>query len=438
MADFSDLSPVFLELMTELAETIRPGMPDDIYQHCANFFNSKLETQRAELVAIAKGLQTAGPALAGELADVSASESESERYPNRIPEEDEDDVDEDIYRNYHEHEEDSDDEEDEEEDEEGSFSPRASTTNVSSSNGLTVANGNARGRRVSVSAESMAPSADDEFVKVHIPKSDDQRARIHAAIAKNFLFRNLDDEQAKDVVDAMAEKPVLAGEVVIQQGGVGDYFYIVETGALDVYVSKTGPSERGVKVTDYVAGGSFGELALMYNAPRAATVVATADSVLWALDRVTFRRILMERTSRKRRMYENFLEEVPLLISLEPYERHKIADALESTVFQDGEEVVVQGGEGDRFYIIESGRANVSQRDATGQVHHLIGLTKGDYFGELALLNDQPRAATVTAQGRLKVAALGKKAFVRLLGPVVEIIKRNATNYQKVSSYVKE
>ncbi|RKP12987.1 cyclic nucleotide-binding-like protein, partial [Piptocephalis cylindrospora] len=289
-----------------------------------------------------------------------------------------------------------------------------------------------RGRRVSVSAESMAPSADDEFVKIDIPKSNDQRARIHSAISKNFLFRSLDDEQAKDVVDAMAEKPVHAGEVVIQQGGVGDYFYIVETGALDVYVSKAGPADRGVKVTDYVAGGSFGELALMYNAPRAATIVATADSVLWALDRVTFRRILMERTSRKRRMYENFLEEVPLLISLEPYERHKIADALESIVFQDGEEVVIQGGEGDRFYMIESGRANVSQTDPSGQVHHLIGLSKGDYFGELALLNDQPRAATVTAQGRLKVAALGKKAFVRLLGPVVEIIKRNATNYQKV------
>jgi hypothetical protein len=47
----------------------------------------------------------------------------------------------------------------------------------------------------------------------------------------------------------------------------------------------------------------------------------------------------------------------------------------------------------------------------------------------LALLNDEPRKATIKANGRLKVATLGKKAFVRLLGPVVDIIKRNANNY---------
>lgn len=89
----------------------------------------------------------------------------------------------------------------------------------------------------------------------------------------------------------MAEKRVVPGEEIITQGGIGDYFYVVETGALDVFVSRNGAPR--VKVTDYTANGSFGELALMYNAPRAASVVAVADCILWALDRVTFRRILM-------------------------------------------------------------------------------------------------------------------------------------------------
>lgn len=105
------------------------------------------------------------------------------------------------------------------------------------------------------------------------------------------------------------------------QGGIGDFFYVVETGALDVFVSRNGGPR--VKVTDYGPNGSFGELALMYNAPRAATVVSTKPCTLWALDRVTFRRILMENTSRKRRMYEEFLEDVKLLADLEPYERKK-------------------------------------------------------------------------------------------------------------------
>lgn len=51
---------------------------------------------------------------------------------------------------------------------------------------------------------------------------------------------------------------------------------------------------------------------------------------------------------------------------------------------------------------------------------------------ELALLNDSPRAATVKAKGRLKCATLGKKAFTRLLGPVMEILNRNTENYARI------
>ena len=236
-----------------------------------------------------------------------------------------------------------------------------------------------RGRRTSVSAESMAPTLDKDYVKVVIPKSEEQKKRIEASIRGNFLFRSLDEEQYMDVVNAMAEKHIAAGEEVIKQGGIGDYFYVVEDGAFDVFVSRNG--NPAVKVTEYEGGGSFGELALMYNAPRAATVTATKDSVIWALDRVTFRRILMEITSRKLRMYESFLEEVPLLVSLEPYERHKIADALESVTFNEGDVVMKQGDPGENFYIIESGDAQVTQTDGNGVEHVMHQLKKGDYFG---------------------------------------------------------
>ena len=236
-----------------------------------------------------------------------------------------------------------------------------------------------RGRRTSVSAESMAPTLDKDYVKVVIPKSDDQKKRIEESIRGNFLFRSLDEEQYLDVVNAMAEKKVSAGEEVIKQGGVGDFFYVVEDGAFDVFVARNG--NPPVKVTSYSKGGSFGELALMYNAPRAATVTATKDSIIWALDRVTFRRILMEITSRKLRMYESFLEEVPILVSLEPYERHKIADALESVTYNDGDVIMKQGDPGDNFYIIESGEAMVLQTDENGVEHSFPPLKKGDYFG---------------------------------------------------------
>jgi CRP-like cAMP-binding protein len=230
-----------------------------------------------------------------------------------------------------------------------------------------------RGRRTSVSAESMAPSSQG-FVKKVVSKTDEQIEGIKQSVVSNFLFKALDEEHAQDVVNAMVEMCVSKNVAIIEQGGVGDFFYVVQSGTFDCFIGED-------KVTSYTAGGSFGELALMYNAPRAATIIATLDSTLWALDRVTFRTILMENTSRKRKMYESFLEEVALLKSLEPYERHKIADALESIYFNQGEHIILQGDVGDNFYIIESGSATVFKEDANGDQREVNQLHRGAYFG---------------------------------------------------------
>lgn len=190
----------------------------------------------------------------------------------------------------------------------------------------------------------------------------------------------------------------------------------------------------GEKVGSIEAGGSFGELALMYNAPRAATVVsAEAGCTLWALDRLTFRRILMESTFARRRMYESFLEDVPLLSTLTPYERSKIADALETQKFTQGQEIIKEGDPGHSFYLLESGEADAYKGDSSNKVFHY---KKGDFFGELALLNDAPRAASVIAASDVKVATLGKSAFQRLLGPVEGIMRR--TKYDGVKAGVEE
>lgn len=177
------------------------------------------------------------------------------------------------------------------------------------------------------------------------------------------------------------------------------------------------------------SGGSFGELALMYNSPRAATVVsAESGCTLWALDRVTFRRILMESTFARRRMYENFLEEVPVLSSLTPYERSKIADALETQKFPAGHTIIRQGDVGTSFFFLEDGKCE-AYFEKDGQQQMVKSYGKGDFFGELALLNDAPRAATVLSTTEVKVATLGKSAFARLLGPVESIMRR--TEYVK-------
>jgi cAMP-dependent protein kinase regulator len=218
---------------------------------------------------------------------------------------------------------------------------------------------------------------------------------------------------------------------VITQGDQGDFFYVVEKGSFDVYVNSSGTLQPGAsglgdKVATIEPGGSFGELALMYNSPRAATVVSAEPAcTLWALDRITFRRILMDSTFQRRRLYESFLEEVPLLSTLTRYERSKIADALEMQKYPAGTTIIKEGDAGEAFYLLESGEAEAYK---AGTEHPVKQYTKGDYFGELALLNDAPRAASVISKTEVKVATLGKDGFQRLLGPVESIMRR--TKYE--------
>ncbi|KAH7445570.1 hypothetical protein KP509_01G015100 [Ceratopteris richardii] len=177
-------------------------------------------------------------------------------------------------------------------------------------------------------------------------------------------------------------------------------------------------------VKKYSAGDSFGELALLYNAPRAATVKATSSCTLWAMDRTTFRTILLQTTSQKRQLYEKFLDDVPLLKTLDNYERAAIADVLEAEYFDEGHEIITEGQPGDKMYLLEEGEAEA--RTGGNVVKHY---KHGDYFGELALLNNKPRAATVVAVTKCKCVSIDRKSFKRLFGKLDGILQRNTREY---------
>ena len=339
-------------------------------------------------------------------------------------------------------------------------------------------------RRTSVSAEPISVDSENHQPLPVYPKSEDQLRRIRGTTKNNFLFRDLDDEQETGVVNAMRETHVTAGQVVIRQGDVGDYFYVVESGLLHCYIltpqppsgrhpwgsSNPSPDEEehvqfGKLVQKCTPGTSFGDLALMYGHPRAASVVAVEASTLWCLDRITFRTIILNAAHRRRTMYEQFLSTVTLLSSLSPTERSKIADALVSQAHADGDAVVRQGEMGDTFFFVEEGEAEVTKthQGDDGETREIVvgHLARGDYFGgahslsmstsrptltlphtELSLLRLAPRAATVRAirrpvgsnQPGLKVAGLDAQAFTRLLGPLREIMERNAGTYGNFGS----
>ncbi|XP_054160391.1 cAMP-dependent protein kinase regulatory subunit-like [Oppia nitens] len=287
---------------------------------------------------------------------------------------------------------------------------------------------NARIRRGGVSAETYNEDDIKNYVKKVVPKDDKAKASLEKAMSKNVLFKHLDDNQKSDIFDAMFAVIHNPGETIIKQGDEGDNFYVIDEGMVEVYVNN-------VCVTSVGEGGSFGELALIYGTPRAATVKAKHIVKLWAIDRDTYRRILMGSIIRKRKLYEEFLSKVSILESLDYYERLTVADALTPVQFNDGAIIVKQGEPGDDFYVIEEGTAVVLQRRSADEPQVEVGrLGKSDYFGEIALLLDRPRAATVVAKGPLKCVKLDRARFERLLGPCADILKRNLEHYNSLIS----
>eukprot|EP00123_Amoebidium_parasiticum_P015128 comp22799_c0_seq1/m.35755 comp22799_c0_seq1/g.35755 ORF comp22799_c0_seq1/g.35755 comp22799_c0_seq1/m.35755 type:complete len:372 (-) comp22799_c0_seq1:477-1592(-) len=293
----------------------------------------------------------------------------------------------------------------------------------------------ARTRRGAVSASVMTEEDAANYQRRVVPKDFRTMAALQRAIQRNILFKHLDEEERSEIFDAMELAEHNPGDIIIQQGDDGDFFYIIDSGTVEVWVASG--SQPAKMVTTIGDGGSFGELALIYGTPRAATIKARTGCRLWALDRDTYRHIIMGNTIRKRKMYDSFLEKVPILEPLDQWERMTVADALEPTQFEDATVVVQQGEPGDVFYIIVEGEAVVTQQRNPGEPPIEVGrLHASDYFGEIALLTNRPRAATVTASGCLKTVKMDRERFERVLGPCEEVLKRNIAKYNSYVSLV--
>jgi cAMP-dependent protein kinase regulator len=272
--------------------------------------------------------------------------------------------------------------------------------------------------RASVSAEAYGEwNAKKTFVPPVIMKTDDQKERLQSVLKKCFMFSNLDENDLKIIIGAMKEVQCEPKKRVINQGDDGAFLFVIESGTFDCLINKDG-GEVVVKTCE--SGDFFGELALLYNCPRAASVESKEAAVVWQLDRDTFNHIVKDGAQKKRQRYDEFLSKVPILKSMDAYERSQLSDALISETLADGQTIMSQGEVGNKFYIIEEGEVLATK----GGVQ-VMSYAAGDYFGELALLRNQPRAATCVCKGQCKLLSLDSASFKRLLN-VSELLDRSA------------
>ena len=300
---------------------------------------------------------------------------------------------------------------------------------------------------------------------VVVPKSEASKALILSVLQGSFLFSQLAAGELDRVAGAMTSKAVSAGEVVIQQGDKGDYFYVVESGTFAITVD-------GAYVKTCGGGDSFGELSLLYSCPRAATVTADTAGHLWALDRAVFRfmvastresqlvdivrglrcvasrlrRRLRRRRRRRRRAHgaaarsalhprpypspalspAPLRSNVELLKALTDDQLSRVAEAVKVVGFKRGERIISKGELGAELFFVRTGAVRCFGATAAGAALEDVVIDAGGHFGERALLLGAPRAANVEAHAEGTTCyVLGRRAFAELLGPLKDLMERS-------------
>lgn len=234
-------------------------------------------------------------------------------------------------------------------------------------------------------------------------KTTEEKRLISNAIKASVMFRNITDEQKEMIFSCMESVKVKSGEWVIRQGTEGDRFYIIDQGHFQVRIVPVGEKDvtgdGGHVVHEYEgsrerdAHPAFGELALMYSAPRSASIIALTDGHLWALHRSAFRQVLIESRDHRKALKKT-LAEIPYFKILDSDGINKLSAIMDDITVGRGENIVEQDKEGQKMYVINTGSCcTIQKKWTTGQTERST-LKAGGYFGDEILSSPEDKDAT--------------------------------------------
>ncbi|KAM4636482.1 cGMP-dependent protein kinase 1 isoform 2-T2 [Discoglossus pictus] len=263
-------------------------------------------------------------------------------------------------------------------------------------------------------------------------KSERSKDLIKEAILDNDFMKNLEISQIQEIVDCMYPVEYGKDSCIIKEGDVGSLVYVMEDGKVEV-------TKESVKLCTMGPGKVFGELAILYNCTRTATVKTLTNVKLWAIDRQCFQTIMMRTGLIKHTEYMEFLKSVPTFQSLPEEILSKLADVLEETHYECGEYIIRQGARGDTFFIISKGMVNVTREDTPGEDPiFLRTLGKGDWFGEKALQGEDVRTANVISAEAVTCLVIDRDSFKHLIGGLDDVSNKAYEDAEAKAKYEAE
>lgn len=250
-----------------------------------------------------------------------------------------------------------------------------------------------------------------------IPKTKAESELIMDALLSNTFMKTLSRDQLQKIVDTMEKKQYPEKIEIIREGSDGQQMFVLDKGAVTV---TKGAGQDKQFICDLGVGQLFGELAILYNCRRTATITTKTDVKLWALDRQVFQYVVRSAGQERDEERLQLLSKVKDLKQFPEEKLRKIVDCLEEEQYDDGHCIFRQGAVGDLFYIIRSGNVRITKDQPDGTETEVAVLGAGDFFGERALLKEDKRNANIYAKGATHVYTLDRTAFINLVGRVSE------------------
>ncbi|CAK80945.1 unnamed protein product (macronuclear) [Paramecium tetraurelia] len=252
----------------------------------------------------------------------------------------------------------------------------------------------------------------ETYVECHKQHQRSDIVFIVMCLKLHFVFSFLNDAQLNHLASQMFYCKLSKGQSIIKQGDGANAFFILEKGKIQVTIN-------GEAKKQLISGNGLGELALLYDAPRSATCTALEECYLWGIDRTTFRKTVEQIMKSEYERNRKYLENATFFNHLTKEQKDAIGGVLISQKFQINQIIVNKGDQADSLFIIAEGKVGVYTDD--GLLIRM--LSKGEYFGENALLQDNcVRGLTVKAIEESRLLALAKETLTKILGDGVQMI----------------
>ncbi|MFQ5581544.1 MAG: cyclic nucleotide-binding domain-containing protein [Mariprofundaceae bacterium] len=277
-------------------------------------------------------------------------------------------------------------------------------------------------------------SATDGVVTTDISKMD------HAKLSfeRTPLLSGLAGEELEVFMDSLQLQVVAADSYIYKEGDHGSYLYLIGMGNVRLEIKD--PSGKRRVFSHLIEGDFFGEHAFMSRIKHADVAIAETDCSVLMIDRNTFDN-WVERYPGIQSTVEDFyrarvlariLAITPVFEGVHPDARLALANRFQLKAFDKGETIVREGDPGDTFYLIRSGQVKIFTCDMQNQNEQVpLGtMGEGGFFGEVALLTDKPRTATVVADSRVELMELTRADFNEIVD-IHPTVRKIVEAYQK-------